>query len=94
MPGSVVDISHLETQVLDTWMPGIGAVRHLRVRRYDDRDGITWDELQAVKNERLGPDARAIEIYPPESELVNEANIRHLWVIPDDVALPNMRRFW
>jgi hypothetical protein len=94
MPASTVDISQFETQVLDTEMPGIGHVLHLRVLRYDDRDGITWDELQAVKNWRLGHEVRAIEIFPPESEMVNQANVRHLWVIPDDVALPNMKRFW
>jgi hypothetical protein len=43
------------------------------------RDGITWDELQAIKNE-LGYFAHtAVEVYPPMRDLVDVANIRHLW---------------
>ncbi len=45
----------------------------------DWRDGITWDELQRIKNETLGPDVWCVEVYPPESELVNVSNMRHLW---------------
>ncbi len=65
---------------------------HVRVRRHDDKDGITWDQLQDVKNELLGPDTTAIEVYPPACDLVNEANMRHLWVLPDHLPLPSLRR--
>lgn len=40
---------------------------------------ITWDQLQAVKNEVWGPDTRAIEVYPAQDDVVNGGNIRHLW---------------
>ena len=45
------------------------------------RDGITWDELQRVKNECLGEETWCAEAYPAESEKVNVANIRHLYVL-------------
>ena len=57
---------------------------HLRVWRRDGSDGIGWDELQAVKDEMLGPDVLAVEMYPPADRVVNEANIRHLWTVPAD----------
>ncbi|PLS26016.1 DUF7694 domain-containing protein [Bifidobacterium parmae] len=44
------------------------------------KDGITWDELQRVKQETIG-DAWAVEIYPPKTDLVDVANIRHLWIL-------------
>jgi hypothetical protein len=33
----------------------------------------------------LGPDALAIEVYPPADQVVNEANIRHLFEMPDGI---------
>lgn len=43
--------------------------------------GIEWDDLMRVKSE-CGFGARwAVECYPPESEVVNVANMRHLWLL-------------
>lgn len=42
---------------------------------------ITWDELQMVKREVGLGDAWAVEIYPPDADLVNDANMRHLWLL-------------
>ena len=44
-------------------------------------DGITWDELQAIKNELGFFAATAVEVYPPILDTVNVANMRHLWVL-------------
>ena len=59
------------------------------------RDGITWDELQRIKNETLGADVWCVEVYPPESELVNVSNMRHLWVLqePPETRFPKERVF-
>lgn len=64
-------------------------ILHLKVWKEDGSDGITWDELMAVKNEFLGEEVEAIEIYPPQNEVVNDANIRHLWVVPN-LFLPSL----
>ena len=46
-------------------------------------DQITWDELQQAKNE-VGYFAHTcVEVYPPMRDLVNVANIRHLWVLAE-----------
>lgn len=45
-------------------------------------DGLTWDELQEIKNQCGFEDYWLCEYYPPKEEVVNIANIRHLWVIP------------
>lgn len=43
-------------------------------------DGISWDELMRVKAECGRGDRWAVEIYPPDADVVNVANMRHLWV--------------
>jgi hypothetical protein len=42
-----------------------------------------WRHFQAIKNEVAGPERLAIEVFPPESCLVDEANEYHLWVVPE-----------
>lgn len=45
-----------------------------------EHDGkITWDELQALKDQYFGPETPAIEVYPPNSLVVNSLPMRHLW---------------
>lgn len=50
-------------------------------------DQISWDELFEIKNAVGYADFDAIEIYPRESDLVNVANLRHLWITKEPVAL-------
>lgn len=47
------------------------------------QDGITWDDLQRLKRECGRGDKWAVEIFPAESETVNVANMRHLWVLDE-----------
>lgn len=49
-------------------------------------DEITWDELQQVKAEAGYRDQWAVEVYPPESAVVNVANMRHLWIVDEAPA--------
>ncbi len=64
----------------------LGPVNHLKVRRHDGRTNrLTWDKLMEIKNEMLGEEACAIELFPREGDVVNEANIRHLWELPEGV---------
>lgn len=52
----------------------------------DWRDGITWDELQRIKNETLGEDVWCVEVYPAQDALVDVANMRHLWPLDEPPA--------
>jgi len=45
-------------------------------------EGITWDELQRLKAECGFGNHTAVEVYPPDRDVVNVANMRHLWVLP------------
>lgn len=44
------------------------------------KDGISWDELQRLKNEAGYCLGWAVEVYPPATDVVDVANMRHLWV--------------
>lgn len=44
-------------------------------------ENITWEELQGIKAELGYSERYAIEVYPPDKNVVNVANMRHLWVL-------------
>ncbi len=46
------------------------------------KDGILWDEMMRVKSEIGFGDLWAVECFPPDSAVVNVANIRHIWIVP------------
>ena len=48
---------------------------------------ITWDDLQTIK-EFLFPGRIALEIYPPNDDVVNVTDMRWLWVLPRGCTLP------
>lgn len=53
---------------------------HLAVCRKDNERIHSWTDLQAIKNELVGPENEAVELYPAESRLLNLAHQYHLWV--------------
>lgn len=44
------------------------------------KDEITWDELQRIKGQIGFGDKTAFEVYPAAKDVVNIANMRHLWI--------------
>lgn len=86
-------IDDLVVQELQHYVPGWGcSVPYLRIRRYDWGDGIPWELLQQAKDEAGYADCAAIEVYPPACDVVNEVNIRHLWVLPHHIDYPNLNQ--
>ncbi len=47
----------------------------------DWAEGISWDELQGLKAECGRGESWAVEIYPAEGDIINDANMRHLWLL-------------
>lgn len=64
-----------------------GEVIHLWLRRHDEQPMI-WRDAQRVKNELVGQDRVAVEVYPAQMDVVDEANMFHLWVLPAGFQLP------
>ncbi len=50
-------------------------------------ENITWDELQRLKREIGRGDLDAVEIYPADRDVVNVANMRHLWIMQERFPL-------
>jgi hypothetical protein len=55
----------------------------LSIKRRDKEVIHDWRDLQRIKNELVGPEHEAMELYPAESRLVDTANQYHLWVLRD-----------
>lgn len=57
---------------------------HINIRRRDGGPILRdWRHFQQIKNELVGPECEAIELYPAESRLVDTSNKYHLWAIKD-----------
>lgn len=70
-----------------------GAVRRLMIRRNDGEPTRSWADMQRIKNDLCGPEEVGLEVFPRESELVDDANIYHLWVLGPCMDLPfNLKR--
>lgn len=57
-----------------------GGYRHLAVASLS---GVrpTWWEMQRIKDEIAGKDATAVEVYPPHDQIVDGADMFHIWVM-------------
>lgn len=64
-----------------------GIVEHACIRNVLNTD-IPWAEKQRIKNELFGEERAAVEVFPAVSELVDEANMYHLWVFEKGFKLP------
>lgn len=53
---------------------------HLSIKDHGRSARHDWRDFQRIKNELVGPEFEAIEIYPAESRLVDTANQYHLYV--------------
>lgn len=54
---------------------------HLSIKRMDRRPIRNWRHFQQIKNEVCGEETEAVELYPAESRLADNANQYHLWVM-------------
>ncbi len=50
------------------------------------KEYITWDEIQRLKDEAGFGDRWAVECYPPQREVINVANMRHIFLLPEAPA--------
>lgn len=67
-----------------------GSLAHLKIQRRDGKEiKAPWQVLQQIKNDMLGEDVKAVEVFPEEDKVVNEVNMRHLWSVPQGL-LPDL----
>jgi hypothetical protein len=51
----------------------------LNIRRRDGQAVKSWWDFQQIKNEVLGADYEAVELYPADDRLIDTGNEYHLW---------------
>lgn len=64
----------------------VNRIKLKTLHRWDDE--ISWDDLQWVKNAVGYAHKNAVEVFPEQKRVVNVANMRHLWVLPNDFNAP------
>lgn len=64
-----------------------GVMAHAVIKSASD-DDIPWRDKQRIKNEIFGDECIAVEVFPKKSELVDHANLYHIWILPDGMELP------
>lgn len=87
--GSVVIAAYRSRAfVVIVWQEPSGFQR-LSVNRteWDEAEGrfrgdISWDDLQRLKSEAGYGDVAAVELYPPDHDVLNTVNLRHLFLLP------------
>tara|TARA_R100000231_G_scaffold131565_1_gene103662 strand:+ start:2170 stop:2673 length:504 start_codon:yes stop_codon:yes gene_type:complete len=64
--------------------PPSSTLVHLSIRRQDRRIMFDWRDVQQIKNQLLGEEMEAVQLFPAESRLVDTANQYHLWGFDSD----------
>jgi hypothetical protein len=67
-----------------------GLCLYIKIRRFDERP-MSWTQVWQTFNDSY-PGQWAFEMFPPECELVDEANIYHLFVLRQEPDGVNIRR--
>lgn len=60
-----------------------GYFLYIRIQRYDNKS-MGWEEIHSRFAEAY-PGKWAIQVFPPDSHLVNDANMYHLFVLEDSI---------
>lgn len=63
-------------------------VCHISVKQRDKGSLHDWRDFQRIKNDLLGPEGEAAELYPAESRLMDTSNQYHLWAFLDPEGKP------
>lgn len=66
-----------------TW----GVVTQLLIRDHENHE-FCWKDKQRIKDELCGSDRIAVEVFPEQENLVDQADVYHLWVLPQGFELP------
>lgn len=66
---------------------------HIRIHRDDSGTVFHWMDIQEIKNQLLGENKIAIQVYPRSDQLVNNGNTCHIWSW-DDMEVPNLKELY
>lgn len=64
-----------------------GLVHHCAIRTISSLEP-PWRDKQRIKNELFNAASCAVEVMPPDAQLVDQAPMYHIWILPPGFALP------
>ena len=69
------------------------SIKHLRIRRLDDLPITEYLIFQEIKNEFFGKDAVAVQVFPKESDYIDNTNTYHLFSW-EGIDVPNLKSMY
>ncbi len=66
-------------------------VTHIAIRTVSQLEP-PWRGMQRIKNEICGEESTAVQVMPPASELIDEADMYHMWVLSSRLPFTLARR--
>lgn len=70
-----------------------GSIKHLRIRRLDDLPITEYLIFQEIKNEFLGKEAVAVQVFPKASDYIDNTNTYHLFSW-EGIDVPNLKTMY
>jgi hypothetical protein len=75
-------------QTMETFhVPAWGNVTYLRIYTPDYQQ-LSWLEVWRAFSD-IYPNRWALELYPPAGDLINDAHVYHLWLLPEAWSPPD-----
>jgi hypothetical protein len=89
--GSIIEVWLSKTFIVQVHQEPAGILRLSCNRTSMDQFGgweqnLSWDELMEIKRQVGHGESFAVEILPEDSQIVNVANMRHIWILPQPVC--------
>lgn len=79
--GWLGQVDHVrKNRVFSVLVRDVGSAIHFAISSLSG-DRPTWYEAQRIKDELAGHKHTAVEVYPPHDEIVDGADMYHLWVL-------------
>jgi len=72
---------YIDGNITDDNKSGTMGITHLSIRTHDRSPIKDWRDMQEIKNQLVGENYEAVELFPSENRLVDTANQYHMWVL-------------
>ena len=66
---------------------------HLRIRRIDDKPVINYMDIQQIKDDLLGKNVEAIQVFPKRNDFIDNSNTYHIWTWKG-IKIPNLKKLY
>lgn len=70
-----------------------GKYTHIRIIRLDKEPIMNFMDMQEIKNDLLGAEVEAIQVFPKESNMINGSNTYHMWSW-EGLDTPNLKALY